>query len=198
MFTIESDNTINITRGDIFYTYVSAKDKETKELYTFQPGDIVRMAVYGKKNCENVVMQKDFLVEAPREKVYIFLEEKDTKIGDIINKATVYWYEIVLNPDTKPQTIIGFSDEGATIFRLLPEGKDIVEADEEVLPEDIPVIDDELDALSNRPVRNKAIAKAVLSLNEKFEEMRLKLENIESEIGILNAKVEDLLAQIAK
>ena len=122
MFTIEKDGTINVTRGDILYFDASAQDKETKVPYIFQPGDIVRMAVYGKKDCKNVVMQKDFLVELPTEKVAIFLDKEDTTFGDIINKPTVYWYEIVLNPDEKPQTIVAYDEEGAKIFRLYPEG----------------------------------------------------------------------------
>lgn len=170
MFTIETDGTINVTRGDVLYFTTKAQDKETKEPYVFQVGDIVRIAVYGKKDCENVVMQKDFLVELQTEEVDIFLDKKDTTFGEIINKPTVYWYEIVLNPDEKPQTIVGYDEEGARIFRLYPEGAEIPAPDEDVDPEDIPVIDDELDPYSNRPVRNKAIAKALLNIGSTLRE----------------------------
>ena len=54
--------------------------------------------------------------------VDITLERVDTKIGEIINKPVDYWYEIELNPDTTPQTLIGYDDDGPKIFRLFPEG----------------------------------------------------------------------------
>lgn len=192
MFTIEKDGTINVTRGDILYFDTSAQDKETKVPYIFQPGDIVRMAVYGKKDCKNVVMQKDFLVELPTEKVAIFLDKENTTFGDIINKPTVYWYEIVLNPEEKPQTFVAYDEEGARIFRLYPEGAEIPAPDEDVKPEDIPVIDDELDPLSNRPVRNKAIAKAVISLNVAASELNANADRLESEIAVERARIDNL------
>ena len=122
MFTIESDKTINVTRGDVLYFGVSAQDKDSGEKYIFQPGDVVRIAAYGKKDSENVVLQKDFLVETPTEEVEIFLDGDDTKFGEVISKPTDFWYEVELNPDTKPQTIIGYDEEGAKIFKLFPEG----------------------------------------------------------------------------
>jgi hypothetical protein len=122
MFTIESDKTINVTRGDILYFGITAQDKDTKEVHTFQPGDIVRISVFGKKECENVVLEKDFLVETPTEEVDIFLDKDDTTIGEVISKPAIYWYNVKLNPDEKPQTIIGYDEEGARIFRLYPTG----------------------------------------------------------------------------
>ena len=190
MFTIE-DKTINVTRGDILYFSLSANDKDDEEAHIFQPGDIIRMSVYGKKDCSNVVMQKDFLVETPTENFIIFLEEKDTKIGEVINKPKDYWYEIVLNPEIKPQTIVGYDEEGAKVFRLYPEGEEIPAEDEEVLPEDIPVIDDELNAYSNRPVRNKAIAKAVVSLSDKLSYAGRERERLEGKIDTAKRSLSD-------
>jgi len=46
------------------------------------------------------------------------------KIGDVINKPTDYWYEIEINPETKPQTIIGYDENGEKILKLYPEGSD--------------------------------------------------------------------------
>lgn len=190
MFTIESDKTINVTRGDVLYFGVSAQDKDSGEKYVFQPGDIVRIAAYGKKDSENVVLQKDFLVETPTEEVEIFLDEEDTKFEDPINKAKVYWYEVVLNPDVKPQTIIGFDEDGAKIFRLYPEGVDVEEV--EIEPEDIPVMDDELNVFSDRPVRNKAIAKAVVALNYATDNSREIIERLKGEISVERARITNL------
>lgn len=180
MFTIESDKTINVTRGDVVYFSVSAQDSESNENYIFQAGDIVRFTVYGKKDAENVVLQKDFLVSTPSEEVEIFLDESDTKIGEPISKATVYWYEVELNPDIKPITIIGFDEEGAKIFRLYPEGV-VLPEDEESDEEVFVGVDDELDPYSNRPVKNKAIARAVVALNDAITSTQINLERAESE-----------------
>lgn len=163
MYLVNDDLSIYVTRGDILCFTVDAVDEDTGNPYEFQPGDIVRMKVYGKKDAENVVMQKDFPVAAKTDSVGIFLTESDTKIGDVISKPTDYWYEIELNPFTNPQTIIGYDEDGAKIFKLFPEGRDLVE-DEPVDPEDIPVVDADLSLLSSRPVENKAIARAITLL----------------------------------
>jgi hypothetical protein len=122
MFTLNDDKSIYATRGDIVFFSVTAEDKDTKERYKFQPGDVVRIKVYGKKNAEDVVLQKDFPVTEVTESVSIFLEKEDMKIGDVISKHKDYWYEVVLNDDTEPQTIIGYDENGAKVLKLYPEG----------------------------------------------------------------------------
>jgi hypothetical protein len=130
MFEINKDDlSIYVTRGDILYFWVSAK--EDGVAHNFVPGDVVRFKVYGKKKADDVVLQKDFEVTRRTENVEIFLTGKDTKIGELINKPTDYWYEIELNPMTNPQTIIGYNENGARVFRLFPEGADIESAREE-------------------------------------------------------------------
>ena len=122
MFKIEG-NTIKITRGDIGVVPVGAKDNGTD--YVFQVGDVVRLKVYKSKDCGCVEIQKDVTVEAETIEVNIPLTKEDTKIGDLISKPVTYWYEVELNPDTDPQTIIGYVDiEGAKLFLLYPEGGD--------------------------------------------------------------------------
>jgi len=169
MFVVNDDLSIYATRGDIVFFTVSALDYEY--LYKFQPGDIVRMAIYGKKDAEVCVLQKDFPVTEVCEEVFIYLEEEDTKIGDIISKHKDYWYEVVLNPDTMPQTIIGYDEDGAKIFRLFPESEEI-DDNYEPKEEDFPVVDKELDMLSPRPVANSAIARAVAQLIGVYEKTR--------------------------
>ena len=122
MFHVEEDMTICVTRGDIAFFVVTADD--AGNAYKFLPGDVVRIKVFARKNCEQVVLEKDFVVEEETEAVHIYLEGKDTKIGEVINKPVIYWYEIELNPDTNPQTIVGYDDDGPKLFRLFPEGKD--------------------------------------------------------------------------
>lgn len=123
MFKIDNDLSIHITRGDIGVIEVSAEKNES-ELHTFVPGDLVRFRVYPKKQHENVVLVKDVLIESETQTVEIILEGSDTKLGEVINKPTVYWYEVELNPDTAPQTFIGYDTVGPKLFTLYPEGGD--------------------------------------------------------------------------
>lgn len=125
MFTVNDDMSIYVTRGDIVNLSVTAEDNG--EAYKFQPGDLVRIKVFVKKDCNAVVLQKDFRIEAETEAVEIILDKKDTKIGGVISKPTDYWYEIELNPLSNPQTIIGYGENGPAIFRLFPEGRDLDE-----------------------------------------------------------------------
>lgn len=187
MFVVNEDNSIYATRGDIvFFSVTAAVDEGVT--YVFQPGDVVRIKVYGKKDAENVVMQKDFPVFVEAESVAIYLSEEDTKFGGVISKPTDYWYEVELNPYTEPQTIIGYDEDGAKVFRLFPEGDDIPEYVPE--PEVIKVIDDELDMTSLRPVQNQAIARAVTKLEgkctaivEQATEDRKKASDTASSLG---------------
>jgi hypothetical protein len=165
MFQVNEDNSIYATRGDVVFFSVTAEDNGLK--YKFQPGDVVRFTVYGKKDAENVVLQKDFPVAEVCESVYIHLNEEDTRIGKVISKPTDYWYEVELNPDTQPQTIIGYDEDGAKVFKLFPEGEEI--GSYEPVPEDFPVVDNELDMTSPRPVSNAAVAAAIANITDVCE-----------------------------
>lgn len=194
MFTVNEDNSIYATRGDIVFFGVTAEDKG--QSYTFQPGDVVRIKIYGKKDAENVVLQKDFPVTEATESVEIFLTEADTKIGEVISKATDYWYEVELNPYNNPQTIIGYDEDGAKIFKLFPEGDDIPE----YVPteEEIGTVDTELNMVSTRPVQNQAIARAVTSLGAELDTAKEDLFTATSrasvEIATERARIDNLLA----
>lgn len=124
MFEIDRDKTIHLTRGDIATIEITASD-ENGEVYTFQKTDVVRFKVLERKNCNAIVMCKDIVANDITEKVLLKLSSEDTKIDEVINKPVDYWYEVELNPDTEPQTIIGYDKDGAKIFRLYPEGSEI-------------------------------------------------------------------------
>jgi hypothetical protein len=175
MFVINDDLSIEVNRGDIVFFSVMAVDGDFT--YEFQPGDIVRMAIYGRKEAETCVMQKDFPVAMATEEVFIHLEEEDTKIGDIISKPKDYWYEIVLNPDTAPQTIIGYDEDGAKVFKLYPESAEIND-DFNPTEEDIPFVDNELDMTSKRPIENQAVARAIAELSTKIDAVDMKLDDL--------------------
>lgn len=123
MFKVNEDLSIYVTRGDTVYFSVSADNKGEK--YKFQPRDIVKIKIFGKKDCENVVLKKEFPVTEETETVVIILTELETKIGNIISKPVDYWYEIELITEGITQTIIGYDDDGAKIFKLFPEGSEI-------------------------------------------------------------------------
>lgn len=121
MFGILEDKTICITRGDIADFDVFAKLKD-ETFYKFHAGDVVRFQVFTKKNCADVKIKKDFNIEAETESVNIHLATEDTRFGEVIHKPVEYWYEVVVNPDTAPQTIIGYDEQGEKIYRVYPEG----------------------------------------------------------------------------
>lgn len=127
MFVVHNDMTIYATRGDVVYFPVEKKVGDSK--YLFQPGDIVRIRVCEKKNYSKVFLLKDFEVEEAATSVNIFLDKWAMKFGPIINKPTDYWYEVELNPDTYPDTIIGHNENGPAVFKLFPEAKDVVEGE---------------------------------------------------------------------
>ena len=166
MFTINDDLSIYVTRGDVAFFTVGAEQDGVA--YKFQPNDIVRIKVTSKKDAETVLMQKSFVVEEETERVEIYLTGDDTKFGDVVSKATDYWYEIELNPYTNPQTIIGFDEDGAKIFKLFPEGDDV----EYVEEKDIPLVDSELSLTSERPIQNQAVARALILYDERVEEAK--------------------------
>jgi hypothetical protein len=120
MFVIDNDLTIHITRGDTALIAVTATIGGT--YFEFKPDDVVRLKVFAKKDCDDVVLKKDTVVTAATEAVEITLTGEDTKIGEIINKPVDYWYEVELNPETNPQTIVGYDENGAKVFKLYPEG----------------------------------------------------------------------------
>lgn len=165
MFVVNDDKSIFATRGDVVFFSVSADDNGTP--FVFKAGDVVRIKVFGKKDAETVVLQKDFGVSDDATSVEIFLSGKDTKIGETISKPKDYWYEVEVNPDDHPQTIIGYDEDGAKLFRLFPEGEDIEYPETD--PEEIPVVDAELDMTSHRPIENQAVARAFKGLEEGYE-----------------------------
>ena len=192
MFTINDDLSIYVTRGDRLFFTVTAEDGGKP--YKFQPGDIVRFKVYGKKDATNVVLQKDFPVTTVTEKVEIYLTEDDTKIGDVISKPKDYWYEVELNPYDHPQTIIGYDEDGAKVFRLLPEGRDMTENEPDINPEDIPVVDKVLDMTSLRPIQNQAVARAVTKLEAGVKDNKEAAAGLKGEIAVERARVDNLLS----
>lgn len=189
MFQINDDLSIYVTRGDVVFFTVSADEDGVP--YIFKKDDVVRIKVTQRKNSKNVVLQKDFVVNEPTETVHILLKGKDTKIGDVISKPVDYWYEVELNPFSNPQTIIGYDDDGAKIFKLFPEGRDLVDEPKEELPE----VDAELDLTSTRPVQNQAIASAMVKLEDDVHKVMENADRVESAAILAEKAAEEAKAQ---
>lgn len=187
MFFINEDMSIYATRGDTVFFTVTAEDEGKN--YIFQSGDVVRFKVTDKKDCETVVLQKDFFVTEETESVDVILSSQDTKIGEVISKPKDYWYEVELNPFTNPHTIIGYDDDGAKIFKLFPEGKDLVEEPEE----EIPYVDAVLDPTSERPIQNQAVTLGLLEVEKKLSDIKLSVAEIVADVvanSAISAKFE--------
>lgn len=199
MYVVNDDKSIYVTRGDEVPLSVMAEDEG--KAYIFQPGDVVRIKVFAKKDCDSVALQKDFPVTAETDTVEIFLDGNDTKIGKVISKPVDYWYEVELNPETNPITIIGYDEDGAKVFKLFPEGRDLTEDDPIFEPDDIPIIDEELDLTSERPVRNMVVARAMLRLegsfkktNQKSDETAQAVVAAEAAIAVERQRIDNLIA----
>lgn len=194
MFVLNDDLSIYATRGDIVFFTVSAKDKG--EVHTFKAGDVVRVKIFGKKDAESVVLEKDFPIYEDATEVEIFLSGDDTKIGGVISKPKDYWYEVELNPLTNPQTIIGYDEDGAKVFKLFPEGADIPAY--VPTPEDIPFIDSELDLTSPRPVENQAVARAIVQLKSAVTKTAgdalARAKTAEDAVKVEKARIDNLVS----
>ena len=164
MFEIKEDMSVVVTRGDICFFTVSAVTSEGNP-FSFVEGDKLRLKISTKKNCEDVVLVKDYTIESDCESTVLSLTGKDTKIGPVISKPVTYWYEICLNPETNPQTLVGYDEEeGPKIFMLLPEARDMNGDDLE--PGDVPWVDTELDDSSSNPISNQAVAVEIRGIKE--------------------------------
>ena len=186
MLVLNDDLSIYLTRGDAVSFSVSMYEDESEDsaIVPFAAGDIVRFKVTERKNCSAVVLQKDFVVMAEdAEAINIVLTSKETKLGGVISKPVDYWYEVELNPDTDPKTIIGYDDEtGAKILRLLPEGADLSSGDTDDSSgepdfEEPGSVDGELSLTSERPVQNKVISRAVAVLDKRVSDAKKHVDD---------------------
>lgn len=169
MFQINEDKSIYLTRGDEVAFSVDASIND--EPYVFSSDDIIRISVYAKKDCTDVVLRKDFGATDGSQHVDITLEKQDTRIGQVISKPTDYWYEIELNPETAPQTIIGYDENGAKVFKLFPESDNFAD----VVPENIPAVDEKFSISSNRPLSNATITLKFLDIEKSISSIAEKI-----------------------
>lgn len=182
------DNTIYATRGDAVTFSVEKVVGDAK--YKFQPGETVRIKICAKKDCTKVVLMKDFEVAEESTSVNIFLDKNEMKFGEIISKPTDYWYECELNPDTTPDTFIGYNADGPALFKLFPEAKDVTEGE---IPD---------------PGENSAVSKMVVTFVHEYLDSHsemiikeiLKEENIQTIIDqiLKENNIQSIIQEIIK
>lgn len=126
MAIIDSNYNIETNRGDMLVLNITSVDEITKQPYIFKVNDVIRFKIMTKKQCDEVVLQKDVKVTEECESVPMLISSEEMKIGEIINKPVDYWYEVELNPDTPfTVTILGYTKKtGPRILSLTPEGGD--------------------------------------------------------------------------
>ena len=119
MFVINNDDlSIYLTRGDAASITFPGK-------YDLKKGDVVRFQVFMKKDCSTVLLRKTFNIKEDTTQLTINLTGDLTKfVKNPINKPTDFWYEVEVNPDTNPKTIVGYDADGAKVLTLFPEGND--------------------------------------------------------------------------
>lgn len=123
MIKIDSEKTIEITRGDCADINISATNSDGSA-YEFNVGDIVRLSVTEKNDVTNVILEADTTVTKASTNVDIILNSTQTRIGNYINKSVTYRYEIEINPDSNNSiTIIGDDADGSKKFIIFPESK---------------------------------------------------------------------------
>lgn len=179
MFVVNGDNSIYCTRGDTARLYLKATDKVTGDEYTFQEDDVIRFSVYGKKDCKKVVLQKVFPTTPGTTEAIIELDKGETTIGGVISKPTDYWYDVELIGRGGTQTIIGYDDEGAKVFKLFPEGDEINNNGVPVVPHYD--VDIDISATSTNPVQNRAVALELIKIYSAINDILEKLEQMQSE-----------------
>lgn len=122
MLRLDEDDltTLHLTRGDrgTFRCYVI--DRKTQERFIFPAGCWVSFIVVYKKGytLENPLLRKKIYIPSDTDEIEFTLTEKDTKIGEMIDKKQKYWYNIVVNDDV---TILGSDEEGEKVIVIYPE-----------------------------------------------------------------------------
>ena len=116
MLIIEG-KTIKFSRGDEITINFSCKDKNGSP-YTFLAGDTVQFRIFPTRGYDDeAILSKEVVVDEDTTVVPINLTSEDTMIGNKINAAALYWYEISINEDN---TVIGYDDDLAAKLFLLP------------------------------------------------------------------------------
>ena len=116
MLIIEG-KTVKFSRGDDIVINFSCKDENGID-YTFGVGEEVQFRIFDKNGYDDpAILSKEITIDEETTVVPIHLTSEETMIGEEINSAVKYWYEISINEDN---TVIGYDNAGPAILYLLP------------------------------------------------------------------------------
>lgn len=116
MFKIEG-KTIHCTRGDTGTIALKIPISDSED-YEFTTSDKVIFTVKNKYSSDTPIIRKEITFEEPTSTCIFTLTKEDTTIGNLINDAKTYYYDIALGED---KTVIGFDETGGKEFILYPE-----------------------------------------------------------------------------
>lgn len=106
------NTTIHLNRGDELNIKMNSQ-------VGFEIGDTFKFSIMKKNNCEEVLLQKQFIVENAGTSFEIQLTSEETRIGSPLKTGSVtYWYEIEYNGSN---TILGCDKDGGKELILYPE-----------------------------------------------------------------------------
>ena len=121
----QDDMSISLTRGDSVAFDVQAKQGDS--VYEYAESDIIHFRVSEAKDVGEELLALSFRPikgEDGKYSVQVQLDAEDTRnLGKAASKPVEYWYEVALENSAGEQTIIGYDEDGAKIFRLYPEIK---------------------------------------------------------------------------
>jgi hypothetical protein len=136
MIAVEG-TTIHLTRGDsthknynnlaFEYPIYNLATKQ-EEKYIFQLDDKISFVVMSKKGyTKEEIFRKEYTLrdigyKQPSEVVELPLDEEETKLFPLSNKAQTYWYDLILNDNT---TMLGFDNEGGKRLVVYPEVEEV-------------------------------------------------------------------------
>lgn len=115
----DDEYTLHLTRGDRCTFLVYAREEKSGEECYFPAGCTVSFVIVPRLGyTDGAVLRKTVNVLEDATEVEFTLTEEDTKIGDMIDKKTKYWYNVVVNDDI---TIIGSDEDGEKVIFIYPE-----------------------------------------------------------------------------
>ena len=173
MFVVNEDLSVSLNRGDAGIIKIPRK---VDGKYEVNIGDVLRLRVFPKKNCEKVELIKDYAVSSTSEYIELALSGSETRLGDVINKPTTYWYEIEQNPEWSlsdgaagmyPKTIVGYDEDGPKVFLLYPEGDDSSDLPTDNIGRKVNVSDEAVESIIDNDIFQEFVAKKTKDITDK-------------------------------
>lgn len=112
--------TIKCNRGDSGHLFIRKSDSDGN-IEQFAVGDVVIFTIKNNFGEDTVILRKEKTVNEVCDSVQIDFSSEDTMIGELISEPIEYQYDVKVNGQSN-NTILGYDDDGAKIFKLYPSG----------------------------------------------------------------------------